>query len=121
MLESFVNKVACVKACNFIKKETLAQLFSCKYCEIFKNSFFIEHLWWLLLYSEKIVEIKNPFFNPYEDFIFMFLEARLFQGLLVSCVKARSSGLKTNEWLQGQLSLSSFRGHSNEYQGLLGN
>ena len=21
---------------------------SCEYCEIFKNSFFIEHLWWLL-------------------------------------------------------------------------
>ena len=121
MLESFVNKVAYVKACNFIKKETLAQLFSFKYCEIFKSSFFIEHLWWLLLYSEKIVEIKNPFFNPYEDFIFMFLEARLFQCLLVSCVKARSSGLKTSEWLHGQLNLSSFRGHSNEYQDLLGN
>ena len=26
-----------VKACNFIKKETLAQVFSCEFCEIFKN------------------------------------------------------------------------------------
>ena len=34
---------------NFIKKETLAQVFSCEFCEIFKNTFFIEHLWWLLL------------------------------------------------------------------------
>ena len=25
-------------------------MFSCEYCEIFKNSFFIENLWWLLLY-----------------------------------------------------------------------
>ena len=32
------------EACNFIKKETLAQSFSCKFCEIFKNIFFAEHL-----------------------------------------------------------------------------
>ena len=29
-----------VEACNFIKKETLAQVFSCKFCEIFKNTIF---------------------------------------------------------------------------------
>ena len=27
------------QACNFIKKETLAQAFSCEFCEIFKNTF----------------------------------------------------------------------------------
>ena len=27
-------------ACNFIKKETLAQVFSCEFCEIYKNTFF---------------------------------------------------------------------------------
>ena len=37
------------RACNFIKKDTPAQVFSCEYCEIFKNRFFIEHFWWLLL------------------------------------------------------------------------
>ena len=30
--------------CNFIKKETHAQVFSCEFCEIFKNTFFREHL-----------------------------------------------------------------------------
>ena len=30
--------------------EAPTQLFSCEYCEIFKNIFFKEHLWWLLLY-----------------------------------------------------------------------
>ena len=30
--------------CNFIKKETLAQVFSCEFCEISKNIFFTEHL-----------------------------------------------------------------------------
>ena len=33
------------EACNFIKKETLAQVFSCEFCEISKNTFFTEHLW----------------------------------------------------------------------------
>ena len=32
------------EACNFIKKETLAQVFSCEFCEISKNTFFTEHL-----------------------------------------------------------------------------
>ena len=29
----------------FFKKETLALVFSCEFCEISKNSFFTEHLW----------------------------------------------------------------------------
>ena len=37
--------VSCLKACNFIKKETLAEVFSCEFCEISKNTFFTEHLW----------------------------------------------------------------------------
>ena len=36
----FFNKVAGT-ACNFIKKETLAQVFSCQFCEIFNNTFFL--------------------------------------------------------------------------------
>ena len=31
-------------ACNFIKKETLAQVFSCEFYEISKNTFFTKHL-----------------------------------------------------------------------------
>ena len=30
---------------NFIKKETLAQVFSCEFCEISKNTYFTEHVW----------------------------------------------------------------------------
>ena len=29
-----------VEVCNFIKKETLAQVFSCEFCQISKNTFF---------------------------------------------------------------------------------
>ena len=32
------------EAYNFIKKETLVQVFSCEFCEISKNTFFTEHL-----------------------------------------------------------------------------
>ena len=31
--------VSAPQACNFIKKETLAQLFSCEFCVISKNTF----------------------------------------------------------------------------------
>ena len=31
--------------CAFIKKEALAQVFSCEFCQISKNNFFTEHLW----------------------------------------------------------------------------
>ena len=33
------------QACNFTKKETPAQVFSCGFCEISKNTFFTEQLW----------------------------------------------------------------------------
>ena len=36
-------------ASNFIKKEILAQIFSCEFCEISKNTFSYRTLWWLLL------------------------------------------------------------------------
>ena len=39
----YFNKVV-LQACYFIKKETLAQLFSCESCKIFKNSFFIKKI-----------------------------------------------------------------------------
>ena len=38
---SFLIKLqASASAINFIKKETLAQVFSCEFCEIPKNTFF---------------------------------------------------------------------------------
>ena len=31
--------------CHFIKIETLAQMFSCEFCETSKNTFLTEHVW----------------------------------------------------------------------------
>ena len=39
MLESLLNKVKGLQ-----NKETPTQVFSCEYCEIFKNTYFEEHL-----------------------------------------------------------------------------
>ena len=46
----WIKLQALASVCIFIKKETLAQVFSYEFCEISKNSFSLtEHLWWLLL------------------------------------------------------------------------
>ena len=44
-----------------IKKETPTQVFSCEFCEISKNTFFIEHLWTIASGNpEKVVsELKD--------------------------------------------------------------
>ena len=38
--KKFTGKQVCI----FIKKETLTQVFSCKFCSVFKKTFFAEHL-----------------------------------------------------------------------------
>ena len=39
---SFLIKL---QAWGLLLKKTLAQVFSCEFCEISKNTYFIEHLW----------------------------------------------------------------------------
>ena len=39
----------CFRPATLLKKEILAQVFPCEFCEISKNTFFTEHLRWLLL------------------------------------------------------------------------
>ena len=58
------------ESCNLITKENVMQLLSRKFCDIFKNSFFIEHLRWLLLagsicnYSPRRVVWRIPKLLP---------------------------------------------------------
>ena len=44
----FTGKTLCWRAGNFIRKEILTQLFSYKFCKIFKISYFTEYFRWLL-------------------------------------------------------------------------
>ena len=43
VLDSFLIKLQ-AESSNFIKKEILAQLFSCEFCKFFKNTYLIEHM-----------------------------------------------------------------------------
>ena len=54
---SFLTKLKAL-VCNFIKKESLAHVFSCKFCEISKNIFFTEHL-----QATAAVVLINHYFN----------------------------------------------------------
>ena len=49
MFESLFHKAGVLKASIFVKKEIPTQVFSCEYCEIFKNSFLVEHLLFIIL------------------------------------------------------------------------
>ena len=49
----FFNKVFFI---FFIKKDTLTQVFSCEFCKIFKNTFFMRYIRWLLLKVTKTVQ-----------------------------------------------------------------
>ena len=40
--DSFLIKLQ-ASSCNFIKKESLALVFSCEFCEISKNTFFLQN------------------------------------------------------------------------------
>ena len=41
------------------KKETLAQVFSCEFCEISQNTFLTEHFWWLLLLIANFLNLTS--------------------------------------------------------------
>ena len=43
------------ETCNFIKKEALAQVFSCEFCEISKNTFFYGTALVAALWQDKII------------------------------------------------------------------
>ena len=58
MLQCLFNKVKGLQARNFIKKETPAQVISCEYCEIFKNTYFEEHLQTAVSKTLKVRENK---------------------------------------------------------------
>ena len=71
MIFQTVENLFCFQGFNLQKQGSInlytpTQVFSCKYCEILNNSFFIEHLWWLLLNlvrrSEDIVEVFKIFY-----------------------------------------------------------
>ena len=49
--------------CNFIKKDSLAQVFSCQFYDTFKNTFFTEHLWVTASVNFTVKELCLPIFH----------------------------------------------------------
>ena len=52
------------EACNFIKKEALAQVFSYEFCEISQNTFLTEHLLTTASWRETAT-LPIPFYNEF--------------------------------------------------------
>ena len=55
MLEAFFNKVAGLKACNFIKRRLQHRCFPEKFANFLRTPFFTEHLQCLLLLKKVIL------------------------------------------------------------------
>ena len=56
----FLIKLQTLRPATLLK-ETPTRLLSCEICQIFKNTFFTEHLWWLLLGIKNLIHEKANF------------------------------------------------------------
>ena len=59
---SFLIKFQALGLQLYFKKETLTQAFSGEFYKIFKNTFFIEHIRWLLLIFQVLILRPYPIF-----------------------------------------------------------
>ena len=80
------------EACNLIKKKTLAQVFSYEFCENLKNTFFIEHLLWLVL------ELLVLYTSPFVFWVHVFFPESFGFFFLVSLQKTFKSKRKWERW-----------------------
>ena len=97
MLESLFNPIHW--------KETPTQVFSCEYCEILKDNFFIEDFRWLRLevtVQNRIVSFGQLLFQPTEVFVWNFLKLYLEKSkgpVFVSMNLTFLVALCTNSWV----------------------
>ena len=70
----FTRKPSVFEACNFIKKETVAQVFICEFCEFLNTPFLAEHLRWLLL-SIAFVLLNTNLSITLSTFLFPHMQA----------------------------------------------
>ena len=66
----FFNKVA-GWGLQPIKKETLAQVFSCEFCEISYNTLFTEHLWATASVQPKLVKSSQQIMFSYKTIVYL--------------------------------------------------
>ena len=86
-----INSQSKLLVCNFIKKETLAQMFSCEFCEISKNTFFYR----TRLVAASVLNTNSSLRN------FMLLVLRT--NFLESCMDILTIGLSHKSWFLSEL------------------
>ena len=103
------------EACNFIKKETLGQVFLCDFCEIFKNTFFTEHLRMTVFVNLILIFLRlRPFPLNLKSPIVETRSARNSQGMSVTSAMefafGKFQGLQHNvhSWNSPPVSFSEF-------------
>ena len=74
----FFNKVAALRLATLLIKETLAQVFSCEFCEISNNTFFTEYSGRLLLKGINLNLMISKFVVLCRNFDFHELLVRLY-------------------------------------------
>ena len=74
-----------------MKKETLAQAFSCEFCEISKNTFFTEHVRWLILTLVDSGDLPslNSSLSEIKVLIFSFKETLDLEGIFKIALRLR--------------------------------
>ena len=94
---------------QLFKKETPTQVFSCKFCEIFKSTFFTEHLW-TIAFSQKLLMM---FFHNIVETLLFFLKFVYIYIYICVCVgeswfsktrqnwKWLKTGIINNPWGRG--------------------
>ena len=80
-------------ACNFTKKETLAQVFSCEFCEISKNTFFTEHLWATASVYQTFLFFMKSIYGRGQRGVFKTLQNIYDEAFLWKQLKAKNSSL----------------------------
>ena len=87
------NKVVVLRACNFVK-ETPTQMLSCEICEIFKNSYFEEHLWTT---ASKLI-LKGTQTQMFSCEFCELFENTYFKGQLWTAEKNKNTGEEVSLW-----------------------
>ena len=82
---------------NFIKKETLAQVFSCEFCEISENTFFTKQLQTAASGSKIFEHLIFSEMYPYLIIIFIFKKGDLFVSILIHKYQHKSTRVNTNQ------------------------
>ena len=95
MLESLFNRVAALKACNFIKKRLQHRCFPVNITKFLRTRFFIEHFWRLFLKKKIIIPalgLTHTFEHPFLQHFALPKHSKSFSHSLTATTPSQASG-----------------------------